>query len=280
MDVRLDESQAALRDRAREVATAVIAPRAAEIDRFEEYPWDNVGALVDAGFVGMTIPPAYGGAGRSYLDAAIIIQEMAKVCGVTGRIAVETNMGAIGAIMEYGSEEQKKLAADLVLGGDKPAICITEPGAGSAATEMATRAEKRGNTYVLNGAKHWITGGGVSRLHLVFARVFGEDGEEEGIGAFIALRGETEGLVIGRREPHHGPVRHPGDRGAVRGHGAPARHDAGPAARPREGLRGPHGRLQRPARGRGHGGARLGAGGLRAGPRPCPRARAVRPPHL
>ncbi len=204
MDVRLDESQAALRDRAREVATAVIAPRAAEIDRFEEYPWDNVGALVDAGFVGTTIPPAYGGAGRSYLDAAIVIEEMAKVCGVTGRIAVETNMGAIGAIMEYGSEEQKKLAADLVLGGDKPAICITEPGAGSAATEMATRAEKRGNTYVLNGTKHWITGGGVSRLHLVFARVFGEDGEEEGIGAFIALRGETEGLVIGRREPTMG----------------------------------------------------------------------------
>ena len=139
-----------------------------------------------------------------YLDAAIVIEEMAKVCGVTGRIAVETNMGAIGAIMEYGSEEQKKLATDLVLGGDKPAICITEPGAGSAATEMATRAEKRGNTYVLNGAKHWITGGGVSRLHLVFARVFGEDGEEGGIGAFIALRGETEGLVIGRREPTMG----------------------------------------------------------------------------
>ena len=204
MNVRLDESHAALRDRARELATAVIAPRAAEIDRSESYPWDNVRALVDAGLVGMTIPPAYGGAGRSYLDAALVIEEMAKVCGVTGRIAVETNMGAISAIMEYGSEEQKKLAADLVLAGDKPAICITEPGAGSAATEMTTRAERRGNTYVLNGAKHWITGGGVSRLHLVFARVFDEDGEEEGIGAFIALRGETEGLVIGRREPTMG----------------------------------------------------------------------------
>jgi hypothetical protein len=181
-----------------------IAPRAAEADRTEAYPWDNVAALVDAGFAGMTIPPAYGGAGRSYLDAAIVIEELAKVCGVTGRIAVETNMGAIGAIMEYGSEEQKKLAADLVLAGDKPAICITEPAAGSAATEMTTRADRRGNTYVLNGGKHWITGGGVSRLHLVFARIFGEGGEEEGIGAFIALRDETEGLVIGRREPTMG----------------------------------------------------------------------------
>ncbi len=200
----MDESQIALRARARELATMEIAPRAAEADRTEAYPWDNVAALVDAGFAGMTIPPAYGGAGRSYLDAAIVIEELAKVCGVTGRIAVETNMGAIGAIMEYGSEEQKKLAADLVLAGDKPAICITEPAAGSAATEMTTRADRRGNTYVLNGGKHWITGGGVSRLHLVFARIFGEGGEEEGIGAFIALRDETEGLVIGRREPTMG----------------------------------------------------------------------------
>jgi alkylation response protein AidB-like acyl-CoA dehydrogenase len=138
------------------------------------------------------------------LDAVLLIEEMAKECGVTGRIAVEANMGAISAIMAYGSDEQKKLAADLVLAGDKPAICITEPAAGSAATEMTTRADKRGNGYVLNGAKHWITGAGVSRLHLIFARVFDEAGEEQGIGGFIALRDETEGLRIGQREPTMG----------------------------------------------------------------------------
>src|SRR5262249_57573899 len=76
-------------------------------------------------------------------------------------------------------------AADLVLSGDKPAICITEPTAGSAATDMTTRADKRGDVYVLNGRKHWITGGGVSRLHLVFARVFDERGAEQGIGGVI-----------------------------------------------------------------------------------------------
>jgi len=129
---------------------------------------------------------------------------MAQVCGVTGRIAVECNMGAVGAIMAYGSEEQKRLAADLVLAGDKPAICITEPDAGSAATEMTTRADRRGNGYVLNGGKHWITGGGVSRLHLIFARLFDEDGSEQGIGGFIAVRDETEGLVIAGREPTMG----------------------------------------------------------------------------
>lgn len=112
-------------------------------------------------------------------------------------------MGGIGAVMAYGSPEQKKRAAELVLAGDKPAICITEPDAGSAATEMTTTAVKKGDTYVLNGRKHWITGGGVSKLHLIFARVV-EDGEFKGIGGFIAVRGEDEGLKIGSREPAMG----------------------------------------------------------------------------
>jgi hypothetical protein len=204
MDPRLTAEQERLRAKARELAESVIAGRSGEVDRSEAYPWDNVESLREAGFFGLTIPKDYGGGGASYLDAMLVVEEMAKVCGVTGRIAVEANMGAISAIMAYGTEEQKRLAADLVLAGDKPAICITEPGAGSAATEMTTRADKRGNRYVLNGAKHWITGGGVSRLHLIFARVFDEAGEEEGIGGFIAVRDETEGLRIGAREPTMG----------------------------------------------------------------------------
>jgi alkylation response protein AidB-like acyl-CoA dehydrogenase len=183
---------------ARHLAELSIAPRAAEVDRAEAYPWDNVAALREAGLLGYTIPREYGGAGGSFLDAAVIIEEMARVCGVTGRIAVETNMGAISAIMQYGSEAQRQLAARLVLKGDKPAICITEPEAGSAATEMTTRAERRNGYWLLNGRKHWITGGGVSKLHLIFART------PYGIGGFLAVRGETEGLVIGKREPTMG----------------------------------------------------------------------------
>ena len=132
------------------------------------------------------------------------VEELAAQCGVSGRIVVEGNMGAISAIMEYGTEAQKRLAADHVLSGDKLAICITEPDAGSAATQMTTRADRRGNTWVLNGTKHWITGGGVSRLHLVFARAFDEDGTELGIGGFLAIRDETPGLVTGEREPTMG----------------------------------------------------------------------------
>ncbi len=204
----LTEDQLQLLAAARRLAENDFAPCAAEIDRTEAYPRDNVEKLKDQGFLGMTIPTEYGGLGLSYLDAAVVIEEVAKVCGVTARIVVEANMGALGAIMAYGSEAQRKLAADLVLAGDKPAICITEPGAGSAATEMTTRAVRRGDRWVLNGAKHWITGGGISKLHLIFARAFDESGEELGIGGFVAVRDPDaqtpEGLIIGRREPAMG----------------------------------------------------------------------------
>jgi 3-sulfinopropanoyl-CoA desulfinase len=189
MDMKLSAEQLKLRADARELAESVFAPKAAQIDQTEAYPFDNVTTLKAAGFIGYTIPARYGGRGGSFFEAALIIEEMARVCGATGRIAVEANMGAISAIMQYGTEKQKQLAAGIVLSGDKPAICITEPGAGSAATEMTTRADKRGNTYVVNGKKHWITGGGISKLHLIFARVFDEQGEEQGIGGFIALAG-------------------------------------------------------------------------------------------
>ncbi len=204
MTATLSPARRQLQGRARELARGPITARAAAVDRSEEYPWDNVEALRGAGFLGMTIPEVYGGGGLGFLDAVLVIDELSQVCGVTGRIAVETNMGAISAVMAYGDEGQKQLAAEHVLGGDKPAICITEPEAGSAATEMTTRAERRGESYVLNGTKHWITGGGVSRLHLIFARVFDESGGELGIGGFLALRGEHPGLQVGRREPTMG----------------------------------------------------------------------------
>lgn len=208
MQFQLTAEQVALRDRARRLAREHMAPRAAEIDRTEAYPWDHVTRLREAGFLGMTIPRELGGQGRSYLDAVLVIDEMAQCCGPSARIVVETNMGAIGAILAYGTPAQKQLAAELVLSGDKPAICITEPNAGSAATEMTTRADRRGDKYVINGKKHWITGGGVSRLHLVFARVFDEQGREQGIGGFIAVRdpegGTPRGLIVGKREPAMG----------------------------------------------------------------------------
>jgi hypothetical protein len=198
----LSATQKQLQATAREFAKKEIAPRAAEIDRSEQYPWENVDLLTKQGFMGMTVPQKYGGPGMSYLDVVLVIEEIAKACGVSARIVVEGNMGAVGAVMKFGSDLQKKLAAEHVLSGDKPAICITEPGAGSAATEMTTRADRKDDRYIINGTKHWITGGGVSRFHLIFARVF-ENNEPQGIAGFIALRG-ADGLKVGMREPAMG----------------------------------------------------------------------------
>ena len=204
MDIGLSQDEIALQQRARAFSQGVVRPRAAQIDRDEQYPWDIVKGLAEAGFLGMTMPKALGGKDASFLDAVLVIEEMAKSCTVAARIVVETNMGAISTVMAYGSEAQKKLAARLVLEGDKPAICITEPDAGSDALAMTTRADKRGDIYVINGKKHWITGAGVSRLHLIFARVFDERGQALGIGGFLAVRDEAKegnkGLRVARRE--------------------------------------------------------------------------------
>ena len=201
----LTPAQRRLRDRARELAQEAAA-QAAETDRSGQYPWPMVARMTEAGFMGLTIPKEWGGPGLSYLDAVLVVEEFAKACAVCGRIAVEANMGAIGAIMAYGTPTQKKIAAGLVLAGDKPAILITEPEAGSAATEMRTRAVRRGNDWVIDGDKTWITGGGVSRLHLVFARAI-DGGKELGIGGFIVVRqgeGDPRGLVVARRIPSMG----------------------------------------------------------------------------
>ena len=154
--------------------------------------------------MGMTIPKQYGGQSRSYHDTVVVIEEIARCCATMGRITVEANMGAIGAVMKYGSENQKRLAADYVLSGDKPAICITEPNAGSAATEMTTTAVKRGNVYVLNGQKYWITGGGVSQLRRR-GRLQGHGRRRRGVqGVPLHGQGGVPRLLRGRRMGHRG----------------------------------------------------------------------------
>lgn len=195
----LTDTEARLRARARELAREA-AVQAAATDRAEQYPWPMVQRMTEAGLMGLTIPREWGGPGLSYFDAVLVIEEFAKACAVCGRIAVEANMGAVGAVMAYGTPTQKRIAAELVLAGDKPAILITEPEAGSAATDMHTRAVRHGDDWVIDGDKTWITGGGVSRLHLVFARAF-EGGEEKGIGGFIVARtgeGMPDGMTAER----------------------------------------------------------------------------------
>jgi alkylation response protein AidB-like acyl-CoA dehydrogenase len=202
VDWELGPEQDALRRRARELADTVFAGRAARWDASEEYPWENVKDLVAAGLMGMTIPREYGGPDRPVLDVVLAIEEVARACGVTGRIVVEGSLGVVGALSAYGTEAQKRRYFPWVLEGDKPAIAISEPAAGSAATDLETRAEEAPGGYRLTGHKCWITGAGTSRLYLVFARFGGRPGAE-GIGGLLVER-DTPGFTIGRREPMMG----------------------------------------------------------------------------
>ena len=194
----LTPEQEAIRARARALADHEFRERAARWDEREEYPWDNVKRLVEAGLMGMTVPAAYGGPGRDLLDVILAIEQVARVCGVTGRILVDSNLGAVGALVHFGSEAQKQKYLPRVLQGDKPAIAITEAGAGSAATDLETRAERAGDAWRLTGSKRWITGAGVSQTYVVLCRFDGIPGSA-GIGALIVDAG-TPGLTVARRE--------------------------------------------------------------------------------
>lgn len=198
MDFELTAEQTALRARARELADRVFAERASRWDEREEYPWDNVKDLAAAGFMGMTIPRDYGGGDRPLLDVVLVIEEIARACGVTGRIVVEGNLGVVGALKAYGTEAQKRRYFPWVLEGEKPAIAITEPEAGSAATDLVTRAEETPDGWRITGHKRYITGAGTSRLHLVYARFGGRAGAG-GIGGVFVER-DTPGFRLGRRE--------------------------------------------------------------------------------
>lgn len=198
MNFELTPEQLALKQKARTLADTVFAERAAGYDEREEYPWDNIKALVGAGFMGMTIPKEYGGADRPLIDVILVIEEIARACGITGRIVVEGNVGAVGALKAYGTEAQKRRYFPWVLEGEKPAIAITEAAAGSAATDMDTRVQETEHGYKLVGSKRWITGAGTSRLYLVYTR-FGDTPGAAGIGG-LWLERDMPGFTIGPRE--------------------------------------------------------------------------------
>ncbi|MFO8111412.1 MAG: acyl-CoA dehydrogenase family protein [Desulfosalsimonadaceae bacterium] len=199
MDFTLTDEQVRIVETLDELGKKEFAPKASRWDKNHEYPWENIHLLRKLGFLGMTIPEELGGQGRPLIDAILAIETAAKYCGVTARAIVETNMGALGCVMAFGTDAQRKMVAHRVLEeGDKPAIGMTEPEAGTALNELQATAEKRGDEYVVNGTKHWITGGGISVTNLIFVR-FIENGEDRGIGGVLVDKG-TPGFTFGRVE--------------------------------------------------------------------------------
>lgn len=202
MDFQLTAEQQKLKEQVRVLAEKEFKPVAAKWDQEESYPYANVQHLVAAGLFGMTIPLQYGGGGKSVLEAILATEEVARVCGVTGRLVVEGNLGVVGALVHYGTEEQKRKYLPLICQGEKPCIAITEPEAGSAATDLQTQARLDGDSYVVNGRKWFITGAGVSNLYLVFVRLK-EVAGAKGIGGLLVEKG-TPGFSFGKRMPMMG----------------------------------------------------------------------------
>ncbi|HET8616826.1 MAG TPA: acyl-CoA dehydrogenase family protein [Actinomycetales bacterium] len=192
----LTPDQLKLQDDARALAS-VFADRAAEVDRTEQYPMQNAKELAAAGFMGMTIPKELGGPGLTPLDVVLVVEEISKGCGVSGRIVVDGNLGALSIVLKAGSDALKKHVADLVLAGDKPVIQISEPGSGTDVNSMTTTATVHGDHVVLNGTKTWITGAQDSIANVVVAK-YVEDGEDKGLCAVYVER-DDDGYELGKR---------------------------------------------------------------------------------
>jgi len=183
--MRLTEEQRLLRDTARDVARNLLAPHAAEWDREARFPKKALAELGKLGFMGMLVPPEYGGAGTDHVGYALALEEIAAGDGATSTI-ISVNSLCCGAIQQYGSEEQKqRFLVPLAKGEKLAAFCLTEPQAGSDAAAIKTRARRRGNRWVFNGTKQFITSGSTADIALVFA-VTDPAAGRKGISAFLA----------------------------------------------------------------------------------------------
>jgi len=184
MDVRLNEEQLMIRESVRELARAKVAPRAAEIDRTGEFPWDVVELFRQHDLFALPFPTEYGGLSGSALTLNVAIEELAKVCATSALILAVQALGAY-PIMIAGSDEQKqRLLPELASGRTLCAYALTEPGAGSDPAGMQTRAERQGDEYVLTGSKIWITDGGVADTITVFAKT-DPGAHSKGVSAFV-----------------------------------------------------------------------------------------------
>jgi alkylation response protein AidB-like acyl-CoA dehydrogenase len=203
MDFELNEEQRLVRDMVHDLAQNEIAPRAAEVDKSEEFPAENIRAMAELGLMGLPCPEEYGGGGGDYVSYAIAVEEIARACGSTALIyAAHISLGC-GPIYYFGTEEQKqKWLPGLCDGQGLAAFGLTEPEAGSDAGSTRTTAVRDGDDYILNGSKMWITSGAIADVVNCTAKTDPEAGTR-GISCFLVEKG-TPGFVPGKNEPKMG----------------------------------------------------------------------------
>ncbi|KNY20142.1 isovaleryl-CoA dehydrogenase [Methylobacterium sp. ARG-1] len=184
-DFGLGETADALRAEVARFASAEIAPRAAEIDRRNDFPADLWRKFGDLGVLGVTVGEEYGGAGMGYLNHVVIMEEISRASASVGlSYGAHSNL-CVNQIHRNGTEDQKRrYLPKLVSGADVGALAMSEPGSGSDVVSMRLRADKRGDRYVLNGTKMWITNGPDANVLVVYAKTDAEAGPR-GITAFL-----------------------------------------------------------------------------------------------
>ncbi|HEY6584223.1 MAG TPA: acyl-CoA dehydrogenase family protein [Gaiellaceae bacterium] len=198
----LSPEQREVRDLIRELARERIAPRAAEIDKSAEFPWDVVELFREHGIFGVMYDEEYGGLGASALMTLVAVEEVSKVCATSGLILAVQELGSLGVKLAGTDEQKERYLPRLASGEWLAAYALTEPGSGSDSAAMRSEARLEGDEYVINGSKRFITNAGVADLYTVFAKTDPTLGHD-GISAFLVEK-SFSGFEVGRIEPKMG----------------------------------------------------------------------------
>lgn len=204
MDFTLNKEQEAWRKKAADFAKEYIEPVAAEFDKTGEFPMENVKRMAELGFLGMPFDKKYEGQGTDYVSYVSVVEEIAKVDASSAIVLSANNSLVGGPINRFGTEEQKqKYLPDLCSGRKLGSFCLTEKEAGTDASRQLATAVDKGDYWLLNADKKFITNGGISDTYIVFAMTDKSQGTKNGISAFI-VEGDWEGVSTGKIEKKMG----------------------------------------------------------------------------
>ena len=199
MNFELTEEHLMIQEAARNFAQEVLKPGVIERDEHQKFPTDEVKKMAELGFLGMMVDPKYGGGGMDTISYVLAMEEISKVDASCSVIMSVNNSLVCWGIETFGTEEQKqKYLVPLAKGEIIGAFCLSEPEAGSDATSQRTTAIDKGDYYLLNGTKNWITNGNSASVYLVIAQTHPDLGHK-GINCFIVEKG-MEGFVVGQKE--------------------------------------------------------------------------------
>src|SRR3954454_12408808 len=188
-----------LRETIRQIAEERIRPRAADIDRSGEYPWDVRKLLAEQDILALALPAEYGGTGTGTLMLQVAVEEIAHACASSALILMIQELGTL-PIRLFGSDELKERFLPRCASGEwSPAFCLSEPEAGSDPGGMITRAVRDGDEWVITGTKNWITNLGVADFYVVFATTAQGAGRSRGISAFV-VEADRPGFSVGKLE--------------------------------------------------------------------------------